>query len=495
VSTRATPGLGPVASRGNVLLRDLDPSIHQYARSSQGGRAGLLVCRLGRGASTARSLLHHEYSASVGSSVRGLGAHCPRSPIDSLVPMTLTTANDVHLTPRSGLSGSLEEAWTAAMARTRAGGQTPDQPAGLFIDLSSVTYFDVPGMVFLLSRLVERSRGEARTSLALPQPSALARLRAWRFDIAYDRLCRPAFSDLLVSESKERWAHVAHTPRTIDDELLPDAYFPLQVAMRVSRPFDPTLAVEWSDEWQRAYILSVLNRMLAQPGRSDRGRRIATHVVHEAIMNGVRHPGASVIASASSARAYRRKDGSLKSKHLSMCVWDDGESIPATLAAVASTGSALVPRSSPLFARRIRLEQVDESQPAKERTRPTVKYVSNLDPVQATGDRDRLLVAATFPGVTSDLSAEHGLAHPEVVSDHASFALPGMGLFVLCSTVAESFGGKVTIRTENLRMSVSCPKSGQPGQDLLVKVTRLPEHASLLGNQLTIRIPTFYDEV
>lgn len=379
------------------------------------------------------------------------------------------------LTPRTAVVTELEKVWNSSSDAA----VSPD----LRIDLSAVGYIDVPGMVFLLSRIVQRTRLGWRTVIDLPANSKVIQtLRAWRFDEAVERICGVPFDLILDQSSASRWFQYADQPRTAQDELLPQHYYPIQAVLRASREFNAKLASDWSESWREQYILSVLNKLLSGPDDLSKGKQIGTHIIHEAVMNGIRHPGARVVLTAASTRHY----ASTSSDYLTICVWDDGESIASTLRGLAGRYRHLVPRENSLHRRGILLERVGVDGKPQPKTR-----IDNQTPVPTSADDGSLLLASTFPGVTSDLEARRGYAHPDLVRADPDFGLPGMGLFVLSTTVAEVFGGKLTIRSGALRLSIDKPARESPAGDatLRAKITELPAHSELLGNQLTIRIP------
>jgi hypothetical protein len=369
--------------------------------------------------------------------------------------------------------GKLEESWNRTEFDRAA---TP-----LLINCTNVSYFDVPGMVYLISRIIERARLGLETKLALPQRPEVANfLRIWNVDTTIERACGFPFSTMLHPSSTSIWSHLQTMPRTSHEERLPASFYPIQATLRSSRRFTPNLAAEWSESWRSVYILSVLNRMLG-----GYGERIASHVIHEAIMNGIRHPGARVLLTASSSIRYPSRSNSKSSRYLTICVWDDGASIVETLRGASAFATEFYPRQSSLFKRDLEFTRIGIDKEEK-----TIR-LTNQTAIPVDSEDALLLLASTFPGVTSDPSSEASYAHPNVIRENIDYARPGMGLFVLCSTVAEVFGGKVTIRSGRSRMSIqSGPIASENAPRLLnVKVTDLGPNSLLLGNQVTIRIP------
>jgi hypothetical protein len=170
-------------------------------------------------------------------------------------------------------------------------------------------------------------------------------------------------------------------------------------------------------------------------------------------------------------------------------MWDDGVSMLTTLRRVGAVSEHLVPRRLPHLERRIRFHVHEEAVASKSKLPLVDEVINNQDAIAVNSEDPYLLLATVFPGVTGDLAAVSGHAHEDVIKEDSDYGLPGMGLFVLSDTVTSKFGGSVTVRTSNLRMTV------RPGTstDHDIKVSILPAGAGeLLGNQITVRIPIVY---
>jgi hypothetical protein len=147
--------------------------------------------------------------------------------------------------------------------------------------------------------------------------------------------------------------------------------------------------------------------------------------------------------------------------------------------------ASFVPSQAPLFARTIDLDVVEEPDG---RTPHYRRQLSNQSTISAMAPDHEVLLASIFPGVTSDLDAEHGLAHRDVVKQDPRYSLPGMGLYVLTTTVTDVFHGAVTVRTGHHRMTIRKRETATEARQH-VKITVLAESATIAGNQITIRIP------
>lgn len=355
----------------------------------------------------------------------------------------------------------------------------------LHIDCSESAEVTMVGAMLLLAALVERSRRGLESRLSLPKsPVALAQLKMWRIDRALRDALNVPFEDLVDGETRERWA-VA--PTNLDKfgmhELLPEDLCCVTSHFRASEEWGPTLATKKAKVWQATYISRLLDRHL-----NGRGRRVSTHLVHEGVMNAIRHPSARLFQMA--ACTEMEADGG---RALRVVMWDDGDSIISTLRRVMSNGAELVPRKSPLLRRDIDLQIRDFSTDdllANE-------TLSNQDPVSDKATNAELLIASMFPGVTSDLAASSGMAHAEVIAEAKDYALPGMGLHVLVTTALDVFGGRVLIRCANIEMSL---ERGTPS-----KIAGDPPHikaiaretdgtgGAIVGNLIAVSLPI--DEV
>lgn len=371
----------------------------------------------------------------------------------------------VRLTPRSGVVGELESCWWSSV-------DNPAQP--VLLDLRHCAYFEVPGMLFVIARVRERILLGLDTTLRLPERAAvLQTLCDYGFETAITRASNTPFVSLVDRDSLEKWHQL--TAKQPTDELLPANYYPFQTVFATDPEFGPQLAADSADKWRATYVLTVLNRLLRGYGSA-----LATHVVHEVLMNGVRHANARLLQTGCQTRSYR------SSRHLALTMWDDGVSIISTLRRIEGVAEHLLPRRSPHLQRSIRFHVHDEPTVSDGEDSRFDDTISNQDPIAVSSDDPFLLLATVFPGVTSDLTASSGHAHEAVVKEDSDYALPGMGLFVLSDTVTSKLGGSVTVRTSNLRMTV---RQGA-NTDLDIKVSILPEIAGrILGNQITVRIP------
>lgn len=408
--------------------------------------------------------------------------------------MTRTLAPAVLTLAPSALGGVLDDAWRPEMSSAPT----------LRIDMRKAAFIDVSGMQYLCARIAERAAAGQDTALALPDKREVREhLRNWRFPQAaaaaagargFRSLVEPASLRYFGERLREPGSAIGHQDE--ESGQLPPHYFPIRSRFAVGGVLDPELAAQETRQWQSRYLLTVLNGHL-----NRHGRRIATHVVHEAIINAIRHPGARILQTGSLFQDAGKPpaDGSEKrtargSKNglLTIVIWDDGESIIDTMRAGAVRQGRLVPHGDPCLHRDfvVKLVDLDDMQST---------FTTRSDAVATSGSSDdALLLAALFPGVTSRPDQEqadspHHMSaedRNEDGDDDKPPRGPGMGLHVLSNTVLDVFGGTVAIRTghyfANFKPSRQ-PSRGSGLPPVAVKVAR--RTTAFYGNMITLRIP------
>jgi hypothetical protein len=139
-----------------------------------------------------------------------------------------------------------------------------------------------PTLVYLVSRLIERISAERHTKVIFPEVGpAVDQLRLWNARSLFEDM---RGSSLVSFENLEKldFRVPHHTQRAI--QAVESLTFPLQLRPRSARAFDEKLASHISSQWREDFLLSYLNRDLM-----GYGKRVSTHVIHEALMNVVRN--------------------------------------------------------------------------------------------------------------------------------------------------------------------------------------------------------------
>lgn len=357
----------------------------------------------------------------------------------------------------------------------------------LLLDLSPCQFMEVPVLLHLISFLKKRLAWNLPTSLRLPKSqSVLDFLQIWRFPEAFveatgtdlNQICEGTNSDYFDNPPPETRARYAGRLVHTDDgweRLLSMRYLEINTFHRQLRLFNSSLALTEAAKWK--HIGDVLHRALRGPGNL-----FASRIVYEALMNAVRHPGASLIQTASYLRwPKNEEDGS---GFFTISFWDDGLSIVGTLRTALQSGRSI----RPVYNLGIQ---------ASYRIRYQEGYGAISEPEIVKSDRrlgvndddDSLLLAAAFPGVSSNPSSHQ--THPETKAtiEDTELLLPGMGLYLLSNAAISVYGGQVFVRSGHYRMTLSAPEGNE---DFTVEIRHYKRWPRVLGNLLTVKLPLEY---
>lgn len=330
---------------------------------------------------------------------------------------------------------------------------------------------NAPTLVYLVSRLIERIAEESHTRVVLPPAGpAVDQLRLWNARSLFEDMRGSSFVSFENVDALDYRAP-QHPQRSVD--AAESLTFPLELRPRSARPFDEKLASYISSQWREEFVLSYLNRDLM-----GYGKRVSTHVVHEALMNVVRSPSARWLATCSS---YDRVGRSLR-RYLTAVIWDDGEAIYESLRRAMRAGADIQSSVPTRHNRTYRVRYGDQAERAQ--------YFDSASTPSADAEDYEFLLAALYAGVTSDATRD-GSALPEVVAQDPTYGQPGMGLFILANTVLDVFGGSLSIRTGSYHLLVGPTRTQDEGKqvDYDVQVTHHPGPAAFNGNMLTVQLP------
>ncbi|MFH1345424.1 MAG: hypothetical protein ABIL01_30115 [Pseudomonadota bacterium] len=241
------------------------------------------------------------------------------------------------------------------------------------------------------------------------------------------------------------------------------------------------VAYQFKNTWNAKHVQDVLHRKIGK----NYGY-FASRVVFEAIMNALRHPGASLIQTGAIDQAASKKSKALS--YLNAHFWDNGASIADTLYKAIQRGVRVREGKEDEFKTNYLLRyEPDLNSPSQD-----VLVPFDVELNQSTPQHIALL-ATLFPLVTSAPVGEH-FVDEELRSTHPRLAQRGMGLFVLINTVVEVMSGEVSFRTSNFFMNVRKPDGDEatkfPSANLTVRIRRFPSTSTLFtGNLLVARIP------
>lgn len=421
--------------------------------------------------------------------------------------------------PGAALIGRLEDACDALYGQLKA------DPADLLIDLSETTFVEVPTLQYIISLAVSRHRSNRFTRMRIPggDEGILARdyLRRIEFPQAVYKATGIRFQNFVVAEDLQYFKGLGGDQHELsyslskrqrfwrsrsrsetgasssmqegleEERFWPFTTWPLGEYLDKGRAADEAL-----DDWSVQTVLSVLNRYLRAPGEvpgaspdkgdlPSAGIYVGSRIVFEAMTNAVRHPGAACVQSASVLRTNNKEGvADYQSGHFTMTFWDDGASIIKTLRDAID---------KKLDVRYKYPESFDTSYRYRFSTsESTIAHSPEIvrsaeTPTVAMSD-DRLLLSAFYPGVTCDVAGSGHRVTAELSKSEPSLATQGMGLFALCRTVIDCFGGTLAVRTGDYFMNVKAAKSQGCRYD--VKVVKKPPYTPpFLGNMLTVRLP------
>jgi hypothetical protein len=518
------------------------------------------------------------------------------------------------------VTGDIEDLELAIDSRHRSlsSDDLPRELEFLELDLSNCRFLQLATMMWIVAFLNARERKSLRTRIRLPADKKVRDfMSVWEFPRAVrDAVGRP-YEDFLggrdvglfVEEqalgiNKLNYAGKVLKIEGIEQRLLSEGFFELNTFVPQKMANPDRLATQENARWRQDRILSVLSRQLGAPSTT-----VSSHIVHEAVMNSLRHPQCRLIQTAS---YFDRPDTYLLSKrkgivdwrhffytlrhdrtfglttpgtrvwellpeetraqltqahngipnredtearildglnevlssdnfydegyfhkvaipddirtllarhpralspqllqkrnrqlleaafpedvfplgmgHLTIAFWDDGDSMVDTLLdAIKSqkpVRSVAAPELYTDYEVTIEDQEGHKSEPAVVR--------SDLVPNINTSE-ELVLLAATFPGITRDVTGEGHAVDPSVAKIDPRLGYPGMGLYVLTNQVVEVYGGSVSIRTKNYFLNVKgCPGDKSPGNGFryAAKVRRYGEwYPAFQGNMLTIRLP------
>lgn len=373
-------------------------------------------------------------------------------------------------------------AWNAAVHGT-------GQPHEVLLDLGTVGYLDQESLLYLVGLLAYRQANGLKTLLRLPTSDAtIDYLRAWNFPKAVRLATHAEFLDFLEPDSRKlyqatenqpsRYVEVVATDRGGRETLLPVSFF---AATPVALEDPQEAATVVRDEWLNGHVVGVLERHLGH--YAD---RIATCVLHEAVLNAATHPKASVALTSSQLLARPRPTAQPAlpgEKELVISIWDNGLSIDHTLAAALKVHGTIASPAYGLVSEKFHVSVTDRrSRP--QRPSPPITLTSTTD-TSALGRRSLLLASAFFLGITSTPSVvlpNASAAAPEEVPE-AARRYTGLGLHAIRRTVCDLFSGSLLYASGNTRLTLV---AGDARGEYIVNITRRNRSDAFVGGNLLV---------
>lgn len=368
------------------------------------------------------------------------------------------------------------------------------EPA-LRIDLSPVQWLDVSALMSLVALVKTRSSRDLCTSLLLPDSRRVRDfLRAWNFPAGVRESAGQPFRKLVAAEHHGYFGEPQkyYLPQQITDpetglieQLVAARFFGFTSYRLVGGQRDLEIVEAESNRWRSDAIQRTLGARL-----HDEGGDLPRVVIFELMANVVQHPGARVTSIVSYATPEspvlhkRRTEFSInkrrKDTHLTICVWDDGTSIPQTLrSALLDTGS-------------VRLKDTDSldvfSVLPSGWVPSSTSYPVSWTPTAESNDAE-FLISSLFPGITQKAGGEVAGMRADFLGPRDE---PGMGLHALYKVVIDQFGGMVSIRTGNFFLNLRKSKlktDAASSPAYRVKVRALDPDQWIDGTMFSLRLP------
>ena len=381
----------------------------------------------------------------------------------------------------------------AAFAAMRA--QSASDPARLCIDMSRVDFILVECLMTLVAEISRRQERGLGTTLRLPQSERVrAFLREWDFPIVVKQITGITFYDLVDPRDHhffrgrggdggvdgERSFKIYKSYHWRDQEwkvpLDMNRFFAFRTwdvadFLQADDPLRFKRAVlDESERWANDTVIEAVLRNALGPYY----KYLPSHIVHEAMSNAFRHGGARSIAAVSKAD-FGRNIG--RSRFLTLSFWDDGVPMHGTLKAALHLNKPIV---SGIHGVTPQIEY--DVRQGTERLKRSSAVIPG-----AEGNNEDFLLAALFPGVTSDPDGIGHFPHPEMSDPVGS--LPGSGLSNLVNAAVDIFGGSVAIRSGAYFMNVKRSKKTSPDATAPKYGVKIEDHGPFKGNMVTVRLP------
>jgi hypothetical protein len=379
---------------------------------------------------------------------------------------------------------SLDECW----ARNR---EIEFEPH-VVLDLSRSTYL-THDTLFLLGALgrARAWKGQS-TRLRLNQNKRLFDfLRSWRFFEYYANVCDQTLEESLTQDSWTYLDNQTEPPRYVQMMQGPGGGYEsllLREQFEIT-PIDLELnplraASSLRDRWLEVHLVGILEKLLKRDERKIDGRRVATHIILEMVLNAASHAGAAM-AYLSSQIDPPTKDRVERSLHIS--VWDDGLSMADTLArALRDVGSI----QSPAYGA---IDEVFEVSVMGRRARES-KVVLSSSQTKLPSHPALLNVVAFMLGVSARPDEKRPswvhktlIGDPSILLNDEVIDHGGLGLYLVRTTAVDLFGGSITYKTGSYRYRI---EAGTSKRTYRVSAHLTEDQACpVKGNLLEVSLP------
>jgi anti-anti-sigma regulatory factor/anti-sigma regulatory factor (Ser/Thr protein kinase) len=312
----------------------------------------------------------------------------------------------------------------------------------ILLDLQDVVFADPSAFVYLAAIMKTLASRGVELRIELPtEPRVRDIMRRYRFGAVVGELLNANPLDVLTPHSLQAYsgAPVTHYAASIRRGGLDHRVTDRLARMQVLDGVNLRAAMSVIDGWDAPEIKAFLEVHLG-----SNARMVAPGIIYEALANAVRHPKATAVTTVAYA-TVGEKDPS--KRHLTVAFWDDGDSIMHTLRKALKRGYELRTDGFDPYYNWYGVESaIDHVQIKGELYRVNSGHsIRRTDGAPDDISDADLLIAATFPGITSDPDGLREVApgaHGEKYDNR-----PGMGLYILTSLAMEDFGGSVLIRS------------------------------------------------
>lgn len=364
------------------------------------------------------------------------------------------------------------------------------KPESLTIDFSNCRYVEVSTLMFVIALMADRlaAKPVLETKLRLPRAKSVRDfMRAWNFPEAVLKATQRSFYSLVRDEDLKFFGEnksplqLTYKCKFLDESvsrLVSQNFFAI-LTLTPAQMSRTRLVTEESKRWESELVRSVLGKHLDGPDTY-----MASRIVYESMTNAARHPGATVIQTASKFNAPREERGD-KAGHFTITFWDNGRSMIDTLLEAIVEGKQIRSRETPELYRDHILVLKDHSG-KKQR-----EYVLSSKNAPSANDPEyEVLFATTFPGISRDAEGKEHEVHSDLQRDHPALTLPGMGLYVLLNAVIDVFKGSISFRTKDSFMNIKKAASGS-GATYRAKIQNFDPvvFPTFKGNLVTVRLP------
>ena len=365
----------------------------------------------------------------------------------------------------------------------------------LTIDLSAITFIEMPVLVYMLSILSQRVDEQLDTIIRIPKlKNVRDYLRLWNFPASvrectgktFSSFCIPEDIDMYFGENRTEEDHSYPASRSFcKDQFINEKCFSI-VTDRLPAESDRTsktiIVSKIANMWKNPRVKNILNNFFKH-GEKGKGNGIdaqinpsdiSSRIVYEAVSNAIRHPRARLLVSTSCLDATRKK-GAL----LTLSYWDNGLAFYETILGALRSGKSVYSETHKEDCFTYHVSHHDA-------LGDSCSFSFDSDhKITIDSKMHELFIACLSPGVSSDLSRENII---ETDGDTLPSA-PGWGLFALLNCACEMYGGTVAIQSGCLFANISS-NSDLSAHKFKVTIREAePGSPCFNGNMITVRLP------